>query len=386
MQLEGVERQAIPSMPMLAKPALAPRHLRSIVALALLGVVLAILPWVRERISRSLEAEGYVNLGAAALEKGRAQDAEAAWLQAGRLMPGNPNVYRALGSLYLSQNRLAEARRTLNRLADLAPREPHALCELAEEELRSGSAQLLEAAATDGERAAKLEPDCIRAQTVAGNAWLTRGDERRTILFLRRAVYLKPADVPLALHFARVLLNFQRPREAAVIGQDLVRRYPGAAEGYALLGNCYLVYPAGSTELGQAAGLFQQALSLDPLNAGAHSRLGHLQMESAEWEQARRNLECAHFLAPRDTAVMFDLARVYRRAGRASEAAALEAEFRRWSTLETTAGELEKRLLLDPGNQDLLRQLEGVTHQLGDPERLQRARQRAARPLDAKPQ
>lgn len=370
---------------MLAKPAPAARPLRSILALALLGLVLAIVPWVRERISRSLEAEGYVNLGTAALERGGVREAEAAWLQAGRLASNNPNVYRALGSLYLSQNRWAEARSALNRLADLAPQEPHALCELAEAELRSGSAQLLVAAAIDGERAAKLEPDCIRAQTVAGNAWLSRGDERRTVLFLRRAVRLKPADVPLALHFGRVLLTFRRPEEAAAVGRDLAHRFPGCAEGYALQGESYLAYAPRSPELRQAANLFQRALNLDPLYEVARARLGHLLLERGETKAALQQLECARLLAPRDTSVMFDLARAYRRADRTADAVATEREFSHWNGLETQASELERRLLLEPGRDDLLQSLEAVTRQLGDPQRLERARQRAAHPLGTEP-
>src|SRR5207245_1540993 len=140
----------------------------------------------------------------------------------------------------------------LNRLADLAPAEPHSLCELAEAELQAGPAALLDAAAADGARAAVLEPGCVRAQTAAGNAWITKGDARRAIPYLRRAVLLKPADLPLSLHLARVLLDAQQPEAAARIGEELTRRYPGLADGYVLLATCYETYPPESHEFARA--------------------------------------------------------------------------------------------------------------------------------------
>src|SRR5205823_3214480 len=162
--------------------------------------------------------------------------------------PSNPTVYRALGTLYLHQGRLPEARTALLRLAALSPSEPHALCGLAEAELQAGPTALLEAAAEDGARAAALEPACVRAQTVAGNAWISKGDLRRGLGYLRSAVRLNPADVPLTLHFARTLLDAQQLDEAAGVAQELTRRYPGFAEGYVLLATCYGGYPPGSPQ------------------------------------------------------------------------------------------------------------------------------------------
>lgn len=278
----------------------------------------------------------------------------------------------------MRQGRLNEARDALHRLADVAPREPHALCELAETELRSGQAALLEPAALDGSRAAALEPDCVRAQTVAGNAWLTRGDSRRAVEHLRRAVKLNPSDLPLTLHLAKTLLDAQRTAEAADLARGLVRRYPGFAEGYYLLATCYETYPPQSAEFRSVAEHLAKALTLEPTYARAQARTGYHLLAAGDARRALRHLEAARLLAPRDGSILFDLSRAYLALGRRAEAARVRQEFERGSALENEAAALEKRLLLDPRNERLYQRLEVVSRALGDPERVARARRRAA--------
>lgn len=356
---------------------------RSVLCLVLLGALVVIAPWVRSRISSGLAAEATLYRGAAALESGNAGQAETEWLAAARIAPSNPNVYRALGGLYLTQRRFPEARAALGRLADLAPGEPHTLCQLAEAELQDGSTALLQAASEDGARAAALEPDCVRAQTVAGNAWLTRGDARRATAYLRRACALNPADVPLALHLAKTQLQLQQPREAARVATQLTRRYPGFAQAFVVLATCYLTYPPNSPEARDVVHLLEEALSLDPTLAEAHARLGNLYLAHQDPQAALSHLKAAHLLLPANSAVLFDLGRACRALGLREEADRFSAEFRKRSEWENEAAALERKLMLDPGNEALYRRLDVVSRQLGDPDRLTRARARAAAPAAA---
>src|SRR5688500_18719666 len=118
-------------------------------ALGLFVICAAVAPGLQARVARTMEAQQRLYKGAELLTRGHTEEAERLWQEAARLAPRNPNVHRTLGALYLSQGRLADARATLNRLADVAPREPHSLCELAEREYESGSLSLLSAAAED---------------------------------------------------------------------------------------------------------------------------------------------------------------------------------------------------------------------------------------------
>ena len=353
---------------------------RTIAAGALLLGLLILLPWVRTRVAGSLQVEAALNRGAAALEQGDARAAEAEWQAAATSAPTNANVYRALGTLYLRQGRLLEARQALNRWADLAPDEPHILCDLADAELTAGTTQLLDAAAQDGVRAAELEPECVRAQTVAGNALITKGFQTRSLPYLRRAVQLKPADIPLAVHFGKVLLSAQQPDEAARVGQRLIRKYPGAVEGYLLLAKSYLAFPADSPEAKSVTELLLKATALDPLSpssAEAQSRLGHQYVVSGDMPAAERCLKVARYLNPQDETALFDLHAAYQAQGRATEAEAALTEFRKRSAWDNEASTLEKQLLLDPKNEELYRRLGRVSAALGQPERLVRARNRA---------
>jgi tetratricopeptide (TPR) repeat protein len=359
-------------------PESEPRRssVRRVLLFAALGVVAALAPWAQGRVRTSLEAGRHLERGAELLNRGDAAGAEQEWRAAAQIAPANPNAGRALGTLLQSQGRLDEAREVLLRLAEAAPREPHVLCELADAELRSGTMKLLEAAAADGERAAGLEPDCLRAQTVAGNAWTSRGDPVRGASFLRRAVQLNPADVPLALRLAEVLLDAQLRDDAARTALDLTRRYPGYAGGYLLLARCYRGYPPGSAEARGIGPALRTAVQLDPTDAEAQAQLARHLLGAGDAAAAVRHLEASRLLNPRRAGTLFDLGRVYQAVGRHAEAERMIQAFRRRTDLEAEADSLEKRLLFEPTNEALFRRLKVVTTALEDPARLARARHR----------
>lgn len=338
---------------------------------AVLAALLAVAPFLYLRVSHSAEAEAHLYRGGEWLKQGDPSQAEQEWRAAERLAPNNPNVPRMLGALYLAQRRFAEARTAYNRLADLAPKEPHTLCELARLELRLGTAPMLEAASKDSQRAATLEPDCVLAQTVAGDALIEQGDSRQGIAHLQRAVALKPADVSLTLHLANALLEANRLPEAAQVAKELTRRYPGYAQGYAMLGTIYLLSAPETTEAKEAPALLKKAARLEPTNVLAQERLGHYYLSKGDYREAVRYLEAALLLGAKRTPLLFALSRVYHEVGREAEAKNAQREFDRRSTLENQLTALERRTTQEPDNAALRQHILALARALGDAERIQ---------------
>ena len=135
-------------------------------------------PYLYSLTSRHSSAEAHLYRGAELLKQGQPALAEQEWLAARQLTPDNPNTYRALSELYRVQGRMPEARTARNRLVDLVPGEPHVLCTFVQAELSSGSPDRFDMAAKDALRAAKLEPYCVLALTLAGDVSMDRGDQK----------------------------------------------------------------------------------------------------------------------------------------------------------------------------------------------------------------
>jgi predicted Zn-dependent protease len=326
---------------------------RPLVTIVLLLLLAGTVPLVNRQVARTLSAQGHLYRGVEAMNAGRADEAERAWNEALRAAPENPNAWRALGGLYISQGRLAEARDLLRRLSDRAPGEEHTLCELAEVEFKQGNPDSVRAAAEDAARAARLEPACFRAHTVAGNAWLLLGDAARGLHHLRAAARLNPSDTPLVQQLIRGLLEGQQLPEATRRAEALTARYPGFAQGYALLAVCYQLHPPDTPRARKALETARRCIDLDPTNALGQAQVGRLMLRDGDRQAAVRHLEAARFLNPERTATLFDLARAYRVTGRRAEAEAVQTLFRTRSALENELAALAKQLVMDPANNRL---------------------------------
>lgn len=338
---------------------------RPLLVLGMLAAVAGLVPVVHARVRQTMVAQRHLLAGVELANAGDAPRAEAEWTEALRAAPENPNAYRALGALYLSRGQFEAARRVLRELARRAPREEHTLCELAEAELRRASPADVRDAAEDASLAAVLEPDCFRARTVAGNAWVRLGDTARGIPHLQAALRLNPADVPLRQQLVRILLEDQQLAAATRAAEALTRRYPGYGHGYALLAACYQLYPPGSPEARQALGTARRCLALEPTNALAHAEAGKLLLRQERAREALPHLEAARVLNPRRTSTLFDLSRAYQAVGRPRDAEELRKQFRRRSDMENELAALEKRQALHPEDR-LVRRIRQLTAALGD--------------------
>jgi predicted Zn-dependent protease len=361
--------------------------LRSRVLIATLAVLAACAPSLYANYARHSQAEAHLYRGQEFLQRGSPQDAEREWQAAAQLTPDNPNPYRALGELYRAQGRIPEASAAYNRLADLRPHEPHLLCELAAVEKRSipewDASANSRIALHDAIRAATLEPDCVRALTTAGDICMERGDQKQGLGYLRHAVRLKPEDVPLILHCINSLFTANDIAGALQMARDLTQRYPGYAQGYALMAVACDLYPPDSPEAGSTEGLLLTALRLDPTNALAHVRLGFLYLKERAAKRAIPHLEAAHLLGYHKGDLMFQLTQAYRETGQTARAKRSLEDFYRISHLENEQSTLEQKAATEPDNADIRRQLDDVNAALTLAQRAYDREYSASRPHPA---
>jgi predicted Zn-dependent protease len=330
-------------------------------------IVLALL--VRARVLPRLEAGRHLEAGAQHLQAGRLQEAEAAWLAAKQLTPDNPNVWRGLSALYRAQGRMPEAHEAVNRLADLVPKEPHLLCEFVAEELRRSPQGMYEATARDAERAATLEPNCVRALTLAGETAKRKGDDKRAIAYLRRAAQVKPEDVPLTLHLINTMLEANDAAGALETAQELTRRYPGYAQGYALIGVAAGAFPKDRLLGHQVEEALKTALRLEPTNALAHARLGQFYNTGGDPRRALPHLQAALLLYYDRTSLLFQLSQAYRAQGDTAAAERLFRAFQRISAQENQLSALQKQSATTPGDSELALRARQTTDALAEARR-----------------
>lgn len=339
------------------KPTPLPPRLK----LALLLFLLVLLPlawWLRSRVTGDQRVNAYLDQGAKLLEEGKQREAEQVWQDAVKVAPEAPSAYRALGELYRAQGRLPEARQIFLSLLAKKPQEPHVLCRLAEEELKYPVRTGEDMAIPDAFKAVELEPECVRALTVAGDAALQKGDEKQAVEYLKHAVRVKPEDVPLTLHLINTMLQVNDLAGVKEVAQTLIQRFPGYAQGYVLRAIATQAAPPNSPEALETEKYLRTALKFEPTNALAHVRLGQWYNGRGDSKRALSHLLSAWILNYDRSSLLFQLSVAYRGQGNLLEAERYLKDFNRVSKLENEISALEKQLALDSNNTELTQRLQ----------------------------
>lgn len=332
--------------------------------LSLLLILVVLYPVVHRRVLLSNEVIQRLEHGKALLDQGQIAEAEQEWLKAQRIAPNNPTVLKWLATLYFSQRRTQEARGLFHHLVKVAPEEEHILCQLAEAEMIRGGADLQEMATQDATQAASLEPDCFRAQRVAGELAERQHDTKQAITYLKQALRLNPADIPLRIKLIGKLMEVSELPYAVVLAQEMVDRYPGLAVGYLLLGDLHLRSAVGSKEQESSLQDFLNALHCDPTNGIAHAQLGHLYRQKKQFREAIRHLEAASLLLHSPSTVLSDLYETYKACGDMAQGEQLRTLLAQRQSTESEAQTLSKRLMAEPENMVLKRRYREVLSQL----------------------
>jgi Tfp pilus assembly protein PilF len=146
------------------------------------------------------------------------------------------------------------------------------------------------------------------------------------------------------LYLKAVVLGDQFPTSGTAAAkkafEEVIRRAPGFAPGYAGLANTLVMEPfmtpsAPRENLQRALGLASKAIDLDPSYAEAHAVMAHAYFNSWKWREAERKFQDALRLDP-DSAVALQLYSIYLATQRRFEEALLH--IRRASGLSPTSG------------------------------------------------
>ena len=181
-----------------------------------------------------------------------------------------------------------------------------------------------------------------------GDVLRARGDREGALARYREALDAKPVYLEAALIASAVLLELDRPLEAAEPFAVLEERYPDSARVKNYRGRC--LFRAGEWE--EAERLFQDALSAQPDFAEALGNLGVLFWEKGDLDQAVEFLGRAAEIAPNDRDIVYNVGMVYSQLGQTAEAASVLAHF-----LSLEPENLDARvhlavLLIDTGDVD----------------------------------
>jgi putative PEP-CTERM system TPR-repeat lipoprotein len=176
-------------------------------------------------------------------------------------------------------------------------------------------------------RAIQLDPNFGAAHRGAAEAYTALDDPENALTAYVRAADLSPADDQLQLEAANLLLYAGRFQDAEGRVRGVLRRHPQHARALLLLGSAL----AGMKRIDAAFDAQQQALTLDPLNAGAHVKMGALQFLRGNHEEARAALQQAAAIDGDSAAIQIALASYYWAVNQADQA---EASIHRALTLE----------------------------------------------------
>jgi len=182
-----------------------------------------------------------------------------------RATPG-PEVYTAVGRLYMQSKRYDEAEEHFRKALAHSPDYLPTLLAFAELKDRLGDTQQ---AAAYYQQAANQHPDQPSVYNNWGSFYARHRQLDNAVTAISRAVQLRPREAKYRNNLAVILVEAGRPAEALV---HLRAVHSGAVAHYNL---GYLLYRKGQHQA--AAGLFSRALQFDPSMAPARQMLSRLQ-------------------------------------------------------------------------------------------------------------
>jgi len=259
------------------------------------------------------------------------QDLAGAEAQLRRVTQGWPDFaagHHQLGYLYLDQGRADRAAAEFDRVALLAPDQPHGYVGQAEAHLaRHAYAE----AALLLERARAIAPDLQSARYLLGLAYRGQGRVQEAVPLLQAGLGAERSYLPdpwtgrtlgykrnLAdqLRRAAALLQAKRPADAVTLLETVLRWHPDNLDVMSNLGIAYL----DSGELDKARGMLAKALSRRPDYFPALINLAACEQRAGNLAEALRRADQAVAAAPQAAQAHVIRGRILRSLGRPQEA------------------------------------------------------------------
>lgn len=271
---------------------------------------------LRERVRRSPnDIQARIQLAATLDSQGDASEAEdvlRAALQRGQRAP---EIYHALGMLYLRHNQFRGAADAFLIETKLNPKSVQGHIKLATAYSYIGrSAEAMQAFET----ARKLDPN--NPDVYMGLAFLNNTSERYPYAVQYLNEYIQRATQPgpgYAL-LSRVYLNMRQYEKAVEAGEKAVEAMPGNASVWYNLGQAYSYRPGGQ-DLDRAAHAFERAVQLAPDHGHAHFELGRVYSRQKRFGEAIQHYREATRHEPLQGKYFYQLGRLLMQQGEREE-------------------------------------------------------------------
>jgi tetratricopeptide (TPR) repeat protein len=197
------------------------------------------------------------NLGAALLQKGRADEAITQLQHALQINPNSMRVHFSLATAFVQRGKVDQAIAEFRNALQINPNYAQAHYNLGNVLLQKGR---VDEAAAHYQQALQIAPGYAQAHNNLGDVFLRKGRVEEAILHYQRALQSDPECAPAYVNLGGILLQRGKADEAIVHFQKALQIKPGFAEAHKSLGNA--LRQKGRVE--EAISQFQQALQLEP--------------------------------------------------------------------------------------------------------------------------
>ncbi|HEY2014068.1 MAG TPA: tetratricopeptide repeat protein [Bryobacteraceae bacterium] len=194
----------------------------------------------------------------------------------------------------------------------------------------------------------KVHPNSPKTLRLLAAASLRQEDYTAAKNYAARARRLEPRDAPGVHLLAMACLGLQDAAGAAGLFREALVLDPDSVDTNFQLG---LLYTKQHERLAEAIRLLEKAEARQPDLAGTHTALGSALLQSGRWREAARQLEEAVKLDPQSAESYYILADAYGRLGESDKAKSALAEFntRSAGSADERAREMRSRSFYEEG-------------------------------------
>jgi serine/threonine-protein kinase len=315
----------------------------------------------RESCRRAIElnrqlSDVHLTMGLVQSTAGEHQDAIISLESALKVQPESTDAVRELANTYVAAGRPDEAEATFKRLIRLRPDDWSAYKDLGVFYNRMGR---IEQALTNFKRVVDLTPDNYVGYRSMGGLYLKLRDYPNAESALKKSLSLQPSDAAYS-NLATLYYLQGRYVEASDNYRKTIEQNATNGIYWGNLGDAYRWIPGRESEsreaYRQAIALFEQELSVNPLDEVARANCAMYWSHLGENERALAELRSAIKLKPEDGLVLSRAVIVYEQAGMRDRAigaveGAIKGGFRNevenWPPLESLRRDQRYRELID---------------------------------------
>jgi protein O-mannosyl-transferase len=272
--------------------------------------------WEDAKKKSPLKARVYNNLGVLLRMNNRLEEAKETLQEALKKNPKNlPAVHYSLGRVYSQMGDDEAAISHFEKYLREDPEDIQALCETGSIYLRMG---LMDKADAYFQRVLATRPDFAPVHSGLGDLYVRKGMFQEAIDEYRKALRIDPGSSKVRLQLAEAYSKKGRVEEALVELKGVIAAHPEQPEAYLSLGAVYL--RIGRLE--EAFRNLEKALSMDSRNAEIYNNLGVGYRKKGQIDEAIAHYRKAIEIDPKRPDAYLNLGEAYWVKGRTEEALA----------------------------------------------------------------